>query len=107
MCAPRKASYWCGWCGYVAEINPSTAQLIRMVFTSSEVTSATTAGGLTWVADELDGVGRFTASSSHVATHHISRAGELVDVQTVAHGSGRIWALGTETSPVSPRPPRS
>jgi hypothetical protein len=84
--------------GYVAEINPRTTRLQRMVFTSSKVTSATTAGGLTWVADELDGVGTFAAGSDHVATHHISWTGQPVDVQTVAHGTGLIWALGSETS---------
>ncbi len=84
--------------GYVAEINARTARLERMVFTSSEVTSATTAGGLTWVADELDGVGTFAAGSDHVAIHHIAWAGQPVDVQTVAHGAGLIWALGEQTS---------
>jgi hypothetical protein len=84
--------------GYVAEINSRTARLERMVFTSSEVTSATTAGGLTWVADELDGVGTFAARSDHVAIHHISWARQPVDVQSVAHGAGLIWALGTQTS---------
>lgn len=84
--------------GYVAEINPRTARLARMVFTSSDVTSATTAGGLTWVADELDGVGTFSAGSDHVATHHISCARQPVDVETIAYGAGLIWALGRETN---------
>ncbi len=84
--------------GYVDEINPRTPWRQRMVFTSSEVTSATTGGGLTWVADELDGVGTFPAGSDHVATHHISWARQPVDVETVAPGAGLIWALGTQTS---------
>jgi hypothetical protein len=87
--------------GYVAEINSLTTRLQRVVFTSSEATSATTAGGLTWVADELDGVGTFAAGSDHVATHHISWARQPVDVQTVARGAGLIWALGTQTSYLS------
>lgn len=83
---------------YVAEIKPSTARLQRMVFTDSTVTSATTAAGLTWVADELDGVGTFAAGNSHVAIHHISWLGQPVDVSTVAYGAGLIWALGSETN---------
>ncbi|MGA2010450.1 MAG: hypothetical protein ABSH51_07965 [Solirubrobacteraceae bacterium] len=84
--------------GYVAEINPSTARLRRIVFTSSEVPSSTSAAGLTWVADELDGVGAFAAGSGHVAIHYISWARQPVDVRTVAYGAGLIWALGTETN---------
>jgi hypothetical protein len=83
--------------GYVAEINPGTARLERIVFTSSEATSSTSAAGLTWVADELDGVGTFAASSDLVAAHHISWAGQPVDVGTVAYGAGLIWALGEAT----------
>jgi hypothetical protein len=84
--------------GFVAEIDPGTARLERMVFTSSEAPSSTTAAGLTWVADELDGVGTFPAGSDHVAVHHISWAGQPVDVGTVAYGAGLIWALGEETN---------
>jgi DNA-binding beta-propeller fold protein YncE len=84
--------------GYVAEINPGTARLDRIVFTSSEATSSTSAAGLTWVADELDGVGTFAAGSNHVRIHLISWARQPVDVGTVAYGAGLIWALGDETS---------
>ena len=84
--------------GYVAEINPGPARLERIVFTSSEAPSSTSAAGLTWVADELDGVGTFAAGSDHVAVHHISWAGQPVDAGTVAYGAGLIWALGTETN---------
>jgi hypothetical protein len=84
--------------GYGAEINPRTARLERIVFTSSEAPSSTTAAGLTWVADELDGVGTFAASSNHVAIHYISWARQPVDVGTVAYGAGLIWALGQETN---------
>lgn len=84
--------------GYVAEINPVTARLQRIVFTSSEATSSTSAAGLTWVADELDGVGTFAANSNHVAIHLISWARQPVDVGTVAYGAGLIWALGEETN---------
>jgi hypothetical protein len=87
--------------GYVAEINPGTARLQRIVFTSSEATSSTGAAGLTWIADELDGVGTFAAGSNHVAIHHISWAGQPVDVGAVAYGTGLIWALGTQTSYVA------
>ena len=84
--------------GYVAEINPRTARLERLVFTSSEAASSTTAAGVTWVADELDGVGTFAAGSDHVAIHYVSWAGQPVDVGTVGYGAGLIWALGTETN---------
>jgi hypothetical protein len=84
--------------GYVAEINPGTARLQRIVFTSSEATSSTSAAGLTWVADELDGVGTFAAGSNHVAVHHIAWTGQPVDIETVAYGAGLIWALGEETN---------
>lgn len=84
--------------GFVAEINPRTGRLERIVFTSSEATSSTTAAGLTWVADELDGVGTFPVHSNHVAVHHISWAGQPVDIGTVAYGAGLIWALGEETN---------
>jgi hypothetical protein len=84
--------------GYVAEINPGTARLERIVFTSSEATSSTTAAGVTWIADELDGVGTFAAGSNHVAVHHISWTGQPVDIGTVAYGAGVIWALGEETN---------
>ncbi len=75
-----------------------TARLQRIVFTSSEVTSSTSAAGLTWVADELDGVGTFAAGSNHVAVHHISWTGQPVDIETVGYGAGLIWALGEETN---------
>ena len=71
--APAAISFGAGriWAsdglGYVAEINPGTARLERIVFTSSEATSSTSAAGLTWFADELDGVGTFAAGSNHVA----------------------------------------
>jgi len=84
--------------GYVAEIHPGTARLERIVFTSSEATSSTSAAGLTWVADELNGVGTFAAGSNHVGIHLISWARQPVDVGTVAYGAGLIWALGDETS---------
>ena len=53
---------------------------------------------MTWVADELDGVGTFAAGSDHVAIHYVSWAGQPVDVGTVGYGAGLIWALGTETN---------
>ena len=85
--------------GFVAEINPRTARVERIVFTSSEATSSTSAAGLTWVADELDGVGTFAAGSNHVAIHLISWGGQPgVDVGTVAYGAGLVWAFGSQTS---------
>ncbi len=84
--------------GYVAEINPGTARLDRVVFTSSEATSSTSAAGLTWVADELDGVGTFAPGGNHVGIHLVSWDRQPVDVGAVAYGAGLIWALGTETS---------
>jgi hypothetical protein len=84
--------------GFVAEINPHTARLQRIVSTSSEATSSTSATARTWFADELDGVGTFGAGSDHVTIHHISWAGQPVDVGTVEYGDGLIWALGEETN---------
>lgn len=84
--------------GWTAEINPHTAQVIRMAYSSSQATSATTAAGLTWVADELDGIGTFSATSTQVTRHQISWAGQPLDVNTVASGAGLIWALGSETN---------
>lgn len=84
--------------GFVAELNPTTARVNRIVFTSSEATSSTSAAGLTWVADELAGVGTFAADSEHVATHPIYWAGQPVDVATVEYGAGVIWALGEEAN---------
>jgi hypothetical protein len=81
--------------GWIAGINAHTSRLERMIFSSSEATSATTAAGLTWVADELAGVGIFGPSSHHVAIHQIGWARQPVDIATVAHGAGRIWALGS------------
>ena len=83
--------------GWTAEINPRTAQLIRMAYSSSQATSATTAAGLTWVADELDGIATFPATGTQVTRHQITWAGQPVDVNTVAYGAGLIWALGSET----------
>jgi hypothetical protein len=84
--------------GFVAEINAGTARLERIVFTSTEATSSTTAAGLTWVADELDGVETFGAGSNHLSVHHISWTRQPVDVGTVAYGAGLVWALGQETN---------
>jgi hypothetical protein len=81
--------------GWIAGINAHTPRLERMIFSSSEVTSATTAAGLTWVADELAGVGTFAPSSHHVAIHQIDWARQPVDILTVAHGARRIWAPGS------------
>lgn len=39
--------------GWTAEINPHTERLIRMVRSSSQALSTTTAAGRTWIADEL------------------------------------------------------
>jgi hypothetical protein len=80
--------------GWIAAINARTSRLQQMIFSSSEATSATTAAGLTWVADELAGVGIFGPSSHHVAVQQIDWARQPVDITTVAHGAGRIWALG-------------
>jgi hypothetical protein len=85
--------------GWIAGINAHTSRLERTIFSSSEVTSATTAAGLTWVADELDGVGTFAPSSHHVAIHLIKWARQPIDITTVAHGAGRIWALGDVSVP--------
>jgi streptogramin lyase len=84
--------------GWTAEINPRTARLIRMAFSSSEAPSAATAAGLTWVADELDGIGTFPATTTHVTPHQITWDGQPVDITTVVHGAGLIWALGSETN---------
>lgn len=84
--------------GWTAEINPRTNQLMRMLHSSSEAPSATSAAGLTWVADELDGVGTFPATSTQVTRHRITWAGQTVDVSTVAYGAGLIWALGAATN---------
>lgn len=85
--------------GWIAAIDAHTPRLARVLFSSSEVTSATTAAGLTWVADELDGVGTFAPSSHHVAIHAIDWARQPIDIATVAHGAGRIWALGEVSVP--------
>jgi hypothetical protein len=81
--------------GWIAGIDAHTSRLDRMIFSSSEATSATTAAGLTWVADELDGVGTFAPSTHRLAIHQIDWARQPVDITTVAHGAGRIWALGS------------
>jgi hypothetical protein len=81
--------------GWTAEINPQTQRLVRMAYSSSQTPSATTAAGRTWVADELDGVGTFTANNTHVARHKISWAGQPLSIDTVAHGAGLIWAWGS------------
>jgi hypothetical protein len=69
-----------------------------MAYSSSQAPSATTAAGLTWVADELAGIGTFPATSTHLTTHQITWAGQPVDVTAVAYGSGLIWAFGAATS---------
>lgn len=83
--------------GWTAAIDPRSATLDRMIRSSSQATSVTTFSGLTWVADELYGVATFTAHSTHVTRHQITRAGHPLSVETVAHGAGLIWALGSRT----------
>jgi hypothetical protein len=80
--------------GWTAEINPRTAQLIRMTSSSSQAPSATTAAGVTWVADELYGIGTFTANNPRVVRHKILWAGHPLSIDTVAHAAGLVWALG-------------
>jgi hypothetical protein len=87
--------------GWIAGINAHTGRVGRMSFSSSEATSATTAAGLTWVADELAGVGTFAPASHHVAIHRIDWARQPVDIATVARGAGRIWALGEVSVPTA------
>jgi hypothetical protein len=89
--------------GFLAEINPRTARLTRIVTTGSEATSTATAHGLTWVADELDGVGTFTPGSTRVAHHQISWAGQPLDITTIAHGAGLIWTQGWQSSLTDPK----
>ncbi len=84
--------------GWTAEIDPHTGQLMRMAYSSSQSPSATTAAGLTWVADELYGIGTFTATSTHVTRHQLTWAGQPLDVTTVAYGAGLIWAFGSGTN---------
>lgn len=84
--------------GWTAEIDPHTDRVIRMAYSSSQAPSATTAAGLTWVADELAGIGTFSATSTQVTPHQITWAGQPLDVITVAYGAGLIWALGSETN---------
>ena len=69
-----------------------------MIRSSSQATSVTTSDGLTWVADELSGVATFTAHSTHVTRHEITWAGQPLSIETVAHGAGLIWALGSRTN---------
>jgi hypothetical protein len=83
--------------GWTAEINPHTARLVRMAYSSSQSPSATTAAGLTWVADELYGIGTFTATSTQVTRHQLTWAGQPLDVTTVGYGADLIWALGSGT----------
>jgi streptogramin lyase len=80
--------------GWTAEIDPRSARLIRMASSSSQAPSATTAAGLTWVADELYGIGTFTANSPQVVRHKILWAGQPLSIDTVAHAAGLIWTLG-------------
>lgn len=87
------------WKGWTAGIDAHTDRVGRMAWSSSQVTSATTAAGLTWIADELDGVGTFAATSDHVVVQPIRWAGQPVDIATVAQGAGRIWALGSVAVP--------
>lgn len=89
--------------GWTAEIDPSAARLVRMAYSSSEATSATTAAGVTWIADELDGVGIWTAGTNHVAHHVISWAGQTLDIEAVSHQAGLIWASGS-TDVLDPSP---
>jgi hypothetical protein len=101
------------WRGWTAAINTHAPRTGRMIWSSSQVTSTTTAAGLTWIADELDGVGTFPANSNHVAIHRISYpansslAGNPVDIATVAHGAGRIWAIGSVSAETPTNPSRS
>lgn len=88
--------------GYLVEINPRTARVTRIVWTDSEATSTTTANGLTWIADELDGVGTLTPNGTRVTPHQISWGGQPLEIDTIAHGAGLIWALGRETSLTNP-----
>jgi hypothetical protein len=101
------------WRGWTAAISAHTPRPSRMIWSSSQVTSTTTAAGLTWIADELDGVGTVASNSSRVVIHQIaypadsSTAGDPVDVATVAYGAGRIWALGSASADTSTDPFRS
>ncbi|MGI8712095.1 MAG: hypothetical protein ACR2NR_02720 [Solirubrobacteraceae bacterium] len=83
--------------GWTAAIDPRSAKVDRMIRSSSQATSVTTSGGLTWVADELYGVDTFTAHSTHVTRHRITWAGQPLSIETVAQGAGLIWALGSRT----------
>jgi len=83
--------------GWTAAIDSRSATLDRMIRSSSQATSVTTSDGLTWVADELSGVGTVTANKTHVTRHQITWAGHPLSIETVAHGAGLIWALGSRT----------
>ena len=87
--------------GWLAEIDPHRFHVMRTVWSSSQATSATTAAGLTWVADELYGVGTFTANATHVTRHPIEWAGQRVSIDAVARGAGLIWTLGAKTNGVA------
>lgn len=84
--------------GWVAEIDPRRVHVVRMVRSSSQATSTTTAANLTWLADELYGVGTFSPNATHVTRHPIEWAGQRVSIESVAHGAGLIWAFGAKTS---------
>jgi hypothetical protein len=80
--------------GWTAEINPHTGRLVGMVYSSSQATSATSAAGRTWIADELAGVGTYSTAGAHVERHQISWRGQSLSIETVASGGGLIWAWG-------------
>ena len=46
------------------------------------------------MADELYGIGTFTATNTHIVRHRILWTGQPLSIDTVAHAAGAIWALG-------------
>lgn len=88
--------------GFLAEINPRTARVTRIVPTGSEATSATTANGVTWFAYELYGIGKLTPNGTRATHRRIWWRGQPLDIEPVARGAGLIWALGTESSLTNP-----
>jgi hypothetical protein len=91
--------------GWLAQIDPSSSRVVRMVRAPGDATGRVVVGsGSTWVADSSLGVGVVRAGSRRLKLLWIkSGPAGAVAVDQLAVGGGRVWAYGEIAAGASPK----
>jgi streptogramin lyase len=93
--------------GYVAEIDPETTRVVRMIPTHFGVSGLAAGGGSVWLAAGLFGLARIDPQTGELSsTQPIEdRDGRRLSTDYLAIGDGSLWARGGWATPHGPPHP--